>query len=870
MREQKPQIPNIVWLSDISKDDIAVGGGKGANLAEMYHLKLPVPPAFIVTASAYEKFVKQYGLLDRIMAVINKIDMQNTAQLEADAKKVQQLVIDSRFPEDLQKEIIEAYENLNIDKNVMDKASFDALSIIKTASDPAFVAVRSSATAEDLATASFAGQQETFLNVKGNRELIENVKKCWASLFTARAIYYREKNNFRHDTTYLAVIVQKMVNSDKAGVLFTVNPVTNNKKEMVIEAAFGLGEGVVSGAIAPDNYVLNKFTGEITGIKVGRKPIFFTRDARTGATIKANLPPMKINQQVLNSLELKQLYNYAIKIEDHYRFAQDIEWAVESGNVYILQTRPVTTLKKEIKEVSIAGKPILDGLPASPGIASGPVRIVYSLDDLSKIKKGDILVTKMTSPDMVVTMQKSAAIITDEGGQTAHAAIVSREIGLPCIVGTRTATKILKEDQIVTVDGTNGKIYEGALGQVQLPLAEEPGKISEEEKEEIQELGKEEIEPEKEGIKEIPQISERKEVIGKIVEGLVEKKQEKKTQPSKPEKLRIYMNLGEPERIFQYKDLKFDGIGLMRVEFIIASQIRKHPKWMIELGKEDDYINKMAAGISLVAKTINPRPVIARFSDFKSNEYRNLEGGYKFEDEEANPMLGFRGISRYISEEFEESFRLECKAIKKVRQECSNVWVMLPFVRTIREAEKCLKIMESEGLTREDDFKIWLMAEVPAIALVPEEFAQLPIDGASIGSNDLTQLVLGVDRDSALLGRMGYFDERNPAVLKAIENIIEGFHKHGKTVSICGQAPSVYPEMVDFLMRKGIDSISVNPDAVNSVRSHVESLKPKVENTDDYESRIISEIDSAGFTNQHDSPHAKVEIDYSDYDEEVL
>ena len=485
------------------------------------------------------------------------------------------------------------------------------------------------------------------------------------------------------------------------------------------------------------------------------------------------------------------------------------------------------------------------------------------MDDLNKIQKGDILVTKMTNPDMVVTMQKSTGIVTDEGGQTAHAAIVSREIGLPCVVGTRIATKVLKDGQIITIDGSNGKVYDGSIQQIQLP-ATEPSTV-----EAIAaERPAEEIKPEE--FK--PAVEEPKDKIDRVIEeiaGRKEQTEQTEKKQYKHGKTKIYMNLGEPERIFQYKDLKFDGIGLMRTEFIIASQIRKHPRWMIEFGKEDDYISKLAAGIKLVAKTIEPRPVVVRFSDFKSNEYKDLEGGHKYEDEEANPMMGFRGVSRYISKEFEDSFRMECKAIKKVRQECSNVWVMLPFVRNIREVEKCLKIMESEGLKRDEYFKVWLMAEVPAIALIPEEFARLPIDGASIGSNDLTQLVLGVDRDSALLGKMGYFDERNPAVLKAIENIINGFHAEGKTVSICGQAPSVYPEIVEFLVKKKIDSFSINPDAVNSVRASVEAMLAKGEQQmDDYEKKAINELESGGFINQHDSPH--IEIDYSDSDEEII
>jgi len=854
------EIPEVVWLSDLSKDDIAIAGGKGANLAEMYNAGMPVPPAFIVTAGAYQKFVKESGIIDRIMPIIRNIKMEDTAQLEADAKKIQQIIIDGKVPEVLQKQIIDAYDNLNVDQEVLQRASSDVLSIIKAAREPVFVAVRSSATAEDLATASFAGQQESFLNIKGGRDLIDAVKECWASLFTARAIYYRERNGFSHDTTYLAVVVQKMINSDKSGVIFTVNPITNNTREVVIEAVFGLGEGIVSGAIAPDHYLINKLSGDILEKKVSRKMIFFTRDSRTGKTIKGELPVIKTNQQVLNPFELKQLFNYSLKIEQHYKKPQDIEWGIEGSSTYILQSRPVTTLQKEVKEVSIVGKPLFDGLPASPGIASGTVRIIHSMDDLSKIQKGDVLVTKMTTPDMVVTMQKSMAIVTDEGGQTAHAAIVSREIGLPCVVGTQIATKVLKDGQIITVDGSNGKIYDGSIQQIQLP-ATEPSTVEAIAEERPAPAA---AEPVAEQIKEA---EEKKDKIDRVIDSITERKTEKKQY--KHGKTKIYMNLGEPERIFQYKDLKFDGIGLMRTEFIIASQIRKHPMWMVEFGKEDDYINKLVSGIKLVAKTIEPKPVIVRFSDFKTNEYKDLEGGHKYESEEANPMIGFRGVSRYIAKEFEEAFRMECQAIKKVRQECNNVWSMLPFVRTIREVEKCIKIMESEGLKRDKDYKILLMAEVPAMAFVPEEFARLPVDGASIGSNDLTQLVLGVDRDSALLGRMGYFDERNPAVLKAIENIIEGFHAEGKRVSICGQAPSVYPEIVEFLVKKNIDSISVNPDAVNSVRAAVEAMESRQnEQLNDYESKAISEIESGGFLNQHDSPH--IEADYSDSDEEII
>lgn len=800
---------NIVWLSELSKESIPIAGGKGANLAEMYNSKFPVPPAFIITAYAFKTFIENTGLKDKLRNELKKIDMENTMQLEMKAKEIQMMVTKEDMPKDLALEIIESYETLNIEPGMLEKAGKDALSIIRTAKEPIFVAVRSSATTEDLETASFAGQQETFLNIKGSAQLLEAIKKCWASLFTARAIYYRDKKGFAHEKSFIAVVIQKMVNSDKSGVTFSINPVTNDPNEIVIESVFGLGEGIVSGSIAPDRYVVDKKTLQVKEKTVSYKTIQFTKSS-AGNTIKTELPPDRAKEQVLEQYEIVRLASFAKELEEHYKKAQDIEWAIEYGKIYIVQTRPVTTLHKEIKTVSVEGIPILDGLSASPGIASGPVKIIHSLDELPKIMKGDILVTKMTNPDMVVTMQKASAIVTDEGGQTCHAAIVSREIGLPAIVGTRKATKVLNEGQIITVDAYNGKIYEG---RVDVKTEKSP-----------EEMAREGMEEELE--KEIPaEIREEEEKT----EGVLEEaeKEEEKEAIKKGTPIKIYMNLGEPHKIYDYKDLPFDGIGLMRLEFVIASQIKKHPLFLIEMGLDDRYTDGIEKGVSTVAKVIYPKPIIVRFSDFKTNEYRDLEGGSKYEEEEHNPMIGFRGVSRYVSEEFEQAFRLECRAIKKAREQNDNVYSMLPFVRTVDEVKKCLEIMKSEGLQRSKSFKIYLMAEVPSMALIPEEFAKLDVDGASIGSNDLTQLVLGVDRDSALLGRLGYFNEKNPAVLVAIRNIIKGFHKHGKTVSICGQAPSVYSEFVEFLVKEEIDSISVNPDAVEKVRHHVSLLEEK-------------------------------------------
>ena len=793
---------NIVWLNEIGKNSIAVAGGKGANLAEMYNLKMPVPPAFIVTASAFKTFIENSGLKEKILSTIKRINMENTAQLEQKASEIQLTITQQKMPKELEEEIIEAYNNMNVDQSMMKAASSDVLNIMKTSREPIFVAVRSSATTEDLKTASFAGQQETFLNIKGSAQLVDAVKRCWASLFTARAIYYREKKGFEHEKSLIAVVVQKMINSDKSGVTFTINPATNNKEEIIIEAVFGLGEGIVSGQIAPDRYVIDKETNKIKEKAVSFKPIYITRSSN-GNTIKSNLPPEKASEQVLENYEIIKLANYARDLEDHYQYPQDIEWAIEYGKIYILQTRAVTTSEKEIKKVEVKGNVILDGLAASPGIVTGKVRLIGSVADLPKLQPREILVTKMTNPDMVVAMQKSAAIVTDEGGMTAHAAIVSRELGLPAIVGTRKATKVLHDGQLITIDAYNGKIYEGKVEGI-----------------EVQEIAGEKLElPEEIGEKQPEEV---------LLNDLIEGKSAEETPTEKFEyekkKPKIYMNLGEPNKIYDYKGLPFEGIGLMRVEFIIASQIRRHPLFLLELGQEDKYEEGLAKGILTVATEIYPKPLIVRFSDFKTNEYRDLDGGNKYEEEENNPMIGFRGVSRYISREFEPAFRLECKAIKKVREQTDNVHVMLPFVRTKEEVKKCLEIMKNENLTRSDTFQIWLMAEVPSMALIPEEFAQLDIDGASIGSNDLTQLVLGVDRDSALLGRLGYFNERNKAVLTAIHNIIEGFHKHGKKVSICGQAPSVYPEMVEFLVKEGIDSMSVNPDAVQKVKDHVDKI----------------------------------------------
>jgi pyruvate,water dikinase len=768
-------------FSEIHKQDIGLVGGKGANLGEMYNARFPVPPGFIVSAYTYKKFIEESGLKEEIYDILKDLDVDNNDALQSASKQVQTIIRSELMPDYIAQAITRAYDAMY--KSLYEIPS-RAASMINAAREPPFVAVRSSATAEDLPGASFAGQQATFLNIKGAKNLVEAVKDCWASLFTARAIFYRQKNNFDHFKVLIAVVVQKMVDSVKSGVAFSVNPVTENRDHIVIEGGFGLGEAIVSGSINPDNYVVDKNTWKIVEKTIMKKD-FMIRRSPEGKNVNITLEPPKSTSSCLSDEEVISLARIVKTIEDHYQFPQDIEWAAEGQKMYIVQSRPITTLHKEeaktesAKTAQPAGEAVLTGLPASHGFISGPVKIVKDMDELGKVVQGDILVTKMTDPDYVPAMKRAGAIVTDEGGMTSHAAIVSREMGIPCIVGTGQATHKLKDGDIVTVDASRGKVYMGAVAKVE----EKKGAAADE---------------------------APKEPIGHIFT-----------------KTKIYMNLGVPEMIDKYKDLPMDGVGLMRLEFIIADMVKEHPLFMLKENRGQQYIDELAEGIGKVASAIYPKPIVVRFSDFKTNEYGGLKGGAEYEPKEENPMIGWRGISRYVSDEFGPAFRLECRAIKKIREKYNNVWVMFPFVRNTTEVKKGVQILQSEGLERNEHFQIWLMAEVPSVAMIPEEFAKLPIDGASIGSNDLTQLILGVDRDSTLLANMGYFDERNPAVLRGIKRIITGFQKYGKTVSLCGQAPSVFPEYAEFLVMAGITSISVNPDVVESVKRHVAELEAK-------------------------------------------
>ena len=775
----------ILWFEELKREDIPLVGGKNANLGEMTQAGIPVPPGFAITAAAYEKYLKETGIAEEIYKIIGETvtDINNPQQYEVASKKVRELIEKTPIIEDVEKAIREAYRKL----------------CEKTGVAQIFVAVRSSATAEDLPGASFAGQQETYLNVKGEDELIEKTLKCWSSLFTPRAIFYRTQKGFKHEDVLISVGVQKMVNSKAAGVMFTINPVTGDRNQIVIEGNWGLGESVVSGAVTPDDFIVDKKTMKIIERRIANKTVEYIRDPETGKTIHAEVPEERRKQPCLTDEEIMKLAELAKRIEEHYGGQpQDIEWAIDRDmkfpeNIFIVQSRPETVWSTKVKEeaapaaapvVEAERKVIVRGSPASPGIYAGVAKVAITTEDAERlIKKGDILVTTMTNPDWVPYMRMAGAIVTNDGGMTCHAAIVSRELGIPCIVGTGDATEKLETGKEYTVDAKTGVVYEGIMAEA------------------------------------------------KPEEAAVAAPTAAFAEPVPVTATKVMMNLGVPEKIEDYKNLPFDGIGLMRVEFIMASYIGEHPNYLIETGQQDKFVDKMAEGIAQVARAIFPRPVVVRLSDFKTNEYRQLKGGEKYEPHEDNPMLGWRGVSRYISKQYAEAFKLECKAIKRVRDEwgLNNVWVMLPFVRCTWEVKECLKIMAEEGLERGRDFKIWFMAEVPSIIFLADEFSKL-CDGFSIGSNDLTQLTLGTDRDSQILPAIDsrYFDERDPAVKRAIAHLIKVAHKNGATVSICGQAPSVYPEITEFLVREGIDSISVNPDVVVKTRKLVASLERKV------------------------------------------
>jgi len=735
----------VVWFEDVGKEDISQVGGKGANLGEMTKAGIPVPPGFIVTAQSYYYFLEKSNLTDKIRQLLSSLDPNDSEKLHKVASEVKDLLNTATMPEEIAKEIARAYRQM----------------------DGGLVAVRSSATAEDLPEASFAGQQRTFLNVVGENEVIAAVQGCWASLFEPRAIFYRSHQGFDHFTVGIAVPVQRMVQSEASGVLFTLDPITSDRGKVVIEAVYGLGEAIVSGEVTPDLYVVDKEGLKIIDKKLARQEWQLVRNAKAGkdlerVNVRVDIPEAEQARQKLSDKDIIALAKIGRKIEDHYAFPQDIEWAKEGGALFIVQTRPVTTMKDAAEQQEVAEtieKPVLTGSPASPGTASGPSRIIHQSSEIDRVLDGDVLVAEMTTPDFVPAMKRAVAIVTDRGGRTCHAAIVSRELGIPCVVGTDNATKVLKPEQLVTVDGSQGKVFEGHLVT------------------------------------------------------------EKRTIPTLEPKTRVrtntkvYVNLADPDLAERVSSRHVNGVGLLRAEFIIA-QIGEHPRYMISQGREQEFVERLAEGVTTFARAFNPRPVVYRTTDFKTNEYRNLKGGEEYETIEENPMLGYRGCSRYVQEA--DVFKMEIEMVKRVREDYKNLWVMIPFVRTVGEMARLVRILKDEGLRSSKDFKIWMMVEVPSNIFLIDKFIDVGIDGISIGSNDLTQLILGIDRDNPKLAED--FDERNEAVMLAVKKAIKTSVKRGITVSICGQAPSSYPELTKKLVRWGITSVSVSPDAIETTR----------------------------------------------------
>jgi pyruvate, water dikinase len=743
----------IRWLSSLSRKDIALAGGKGASLGDMYNANMPVPNAFVVTTDAFFYFIDKTGLKDQIRLILNKIDVNNTDDLTKKAAEIRELVTNAEMPDNLKNEILEAYENFNVDlNNIQDSPG--ALAILKSAREPIFVSVRSSATAEDLGDASFAGQQDSFINVKGNQELIEKIKKCFASIFTARSLYYRKKKGFE-DFVGIATVVQKMINSDKSGVMFSKNPI-NNTDEILIEAVFGQGEGIVSGKIKPDQHILTR-EFELVSEKISDKKLAIIRTAG-GQTKTIQLTPEKSKQRVLKTHEIKQLAEYALTLEEHYGKPQDIEFSIENDVIYILQARPITTLKEGKQEQQeLEGSILTEGLAASPGVASGIVKIINSMEDLGKIRKGDILVTTMTNPDMVVTMQKASAIVTSEGGVTAHAAIVSREMGIPAVVGTENCLDVLEEGSEVTVDGFNGKVYAG-------------------------------------------------------------KAQNKKVEilPIVKTKTKIKVMVDLPQFAERASRASADGIGLVRLEGLIAMG-GKHPLAYEKECKTAEYKQMLLEGLHKIADTFIGKPIWVRTSDIRSDEYSNLEGAPK--EIERNPMLGNHGIR--FSLKHLDLLKAELSAIKELADKGHKFGVMFPQIISIDEIRKLKEIFKEMKM---DNVQFGVMIETPASTTIIKDICQEGIDFISFGTNDLTQYTLAIDRGNEDVQYL--YDEMNWAVLKQISRVIRECKQHNVETSICGQAGSK-KEMVEFLVKQGIDSISVNADVAKEISEFVRDLEGK-------------------------------------------
>lgn len=740
----------VLWFDQISKDDVPLAGGKGANLGEMFRLGLPVPSGFAVTTAAFDRLMQINNLGVAISDIIKSTNVEDTAALLAASEKIKKMIVEQEMPMDIKQEITDSYKNLSYSDKIVDQK---LLSLISAGRGLAVVAVRSSATAEDLPGASFAGQQASFLNVKGIKDVIEGVKKCWASLFEPRAIFYRARNKFEKSS--ISVIIQRMVNADKSGVMFTVDPVTG-EDNIVIEATWGLGEYLVLGEVDPDHYVVGK-DDRILDVKIGKKPIALMRDFGSDRSVPVKVARDQIEARVLSDEDLLKVAKYGKQLEEYYGRPQDVEFAIEKNILRIVQTRAVTTKGKK-SDVKIGGIEILRGLGASPGVATGTVKIIETMTDVTKIGNGDVLVTTMTSPDLVPTMSKAAAIVTNLGGSNCHAAIVSREMGIPAIVGTHEATKILRDGQVVTVDAYNGIVYQGKIE------------------------------------------------IEKPVEQIVE---------AGPTQTKVKVNLVFPERLDVAA--KTDGVGLMRIEHMIT-KFGIHPAKLLKEGRAEEYTRLLVEGIQPIAQAFAGKPVWVRTLDARSDEFRNLSGG-EDEPHEDNPMLGWHGIRRSVDQP--DLLKAEFEAVKRLHQQgLTNVHVMIPFVISADEFRSAKQIAGDIGLP--ETVKMGVMVETPAAALTIEEFCDAGIDFVSFGTNDLTQLTLGIDRNNDRIANLS--SEFHPSILWMMKHVIDVCNVRGIESSVCGESGS-NPEMAKTLVKYGIKSVSCNIDAVDSIRAAVYSAE---------------------------------------------
>lgn len=792
----------VLWFDEVTNKDVGLVGGKNASLGEMYQKLTPknvrIPNGFATTAYAYRYFMKETGLMDKIRAILKDLNTHDMENLATRGEKIRHAIMAAEFPEDLKDQIAEAYHKIE-----------------REYGDNADMAVRSSATAEDLPDASFAGQQESYLNVRGVHNILYATKECISSLFTNRAISYRVDRGFDHFNIALSVGVQKMVRSDKAvsGVMFSIDTESGFRDAVVINASYGLGENIVKGRVNPDEFYVFQPT-----LKKGFKPIVEKRlgfkeeslvYSREGKNFTKNVKVSIEDRRrfCITDEEVLQLANWATLIEEHYKRPMDMEWAKDglTGKLFIVQARPETAQSNRdsnfLEEYILRekGRILCSGASVGYKIGCGKANVIKDVSDIGHFKKGEVLVTEMTDPDWEPIMKIASAIVTNSGGRTCHAAIISRELGIPCIVGTRNSTEMVKSGREVTVscaEGEDGYVYDTAL----------------------------KFEVKKTNLKNL----------------------------QRPKKVKVMMNLGEPEQAFTQSLVPNDGVGLAREEFIINTFIKVHPMALLAMdGKVKDvridrhtakiidkitygyknktefFVDKLAQGIGKLGAAFYPKDVIVRFSDFKTNEYANLIGGQYFEPKEENPMIGWRGASRYYDEKYAPAFALECQAIKKVREEfgLTNVVVMIPFCRTIDEGKNVLEIMKKFGLERgKNGLRVFVMAEIPANILLVDEFAKI-FDGFSIGSNDLTQLTLGLDRDNGHIAHIG--NEKNEAVRILIRQLIAGAHKRKRKVGICGQAPSDFPDYAEWLMKEGIDSISVTPDTVLKTTLNLSSIENK-------------------------------------------